>query len=65
MKTDRDRLSERPELALEAQPQALRLVDLVQAVRAFARNDAEIAAVLEYMLHEGHLRLAQLEALAA
>lgn len=41
------------------------LFDLVQALHAVARNDAEVAAVLDYMLREGHVRLAREEALAA
>jgi hypothetical protein len=41
------------------------LLDLVNALNAVARNDAEVLEVLEYMLAMGHVRFVGHEALAA
>jgi hypothetical protein len=65
MKTDRSRLSRRAELIPRPTERTLCLADLVQALHSVARDDAEVAAVLEYMLSVGHIRLARTEALAA
>jgi hypothetical protein len=65
MKIDRTNVSGQLELLPVEQPRTLCLADVVRALHAVARDDAEAAAVLEYMLSEGHVRLAGAEALAA